>query len=63
MKEIISIITLSLALQGCIGSAVGATTDAAIALARVPFKVAGAAVGAVAQTAGAIVGDAAGDED
>lgn len=31
-------------LQGCVGTVIGATTDAAIAVAKVPFKVGGAIV-------------------
>lgn len=35
---------LALALAGCVGTVIGATTDAVIEVAKVPFKVGGAVI-------------------
>ena len=40
-------LTLCLGLQGCVGTLVGAAVDTTIEVAKVPFKVAGAAVDVV----------------
>lgn len=48
MKRIFLIIALALSLQGCAGLVIGAATDAAIAVAKVPFKVGGAVIDVVA---------------
>ena len=40
----LALLTLCAALQGCVGSLVGAAVDTTIEVAKVPFKVAGAAV-------------------
>lgn len=39
---------LALLLPGCLGTVIGVTTDAAIEVAKVPFKVGGAVVDVVA---------------
>ncbi len=47
MKTVVRLfasISLALALQGCVGLVVDTATDAAIAVAKVPFKVGGAIV-------------------
>ena len=44
MKLVIVLIVTSLALSGCVGTIVDATTDAAIAVVKIPFKIGGAAV-------------------
>ena len=41
-------VLLALLLPGCIGTLIGVTTDAAIEVAKVPFKVGGAVVDVVA---------------
>lgn len=43
MGRILLIITMTFSLQGCAGLLIGAATDTAIGVAKVPFKV-GAAV-------------------
>ncbi|HPQ95644.1 MAG: NF038104 family lipoprotein [Thiothrix sp.] len=50
MKKILlpaAILCSALTLQGCVGLLIGATTDAAIAVAKVPFKVGGAVIDVV----------------
>ena len=44
IPRIATLIMLSLSLQGCVGTLVGAAVDTTIEVAKVPFKVAGAAV-------------------
>ena len=44
VKLAIPLMTISLALSGCVGTIVDATTDAAIAVVKIPFKIGGAAV-------------------
>lgn len=39
------ILVLVISLQGCVGAAIDTASDAAIAVAKIPFKVAGAVVG------------------
>jgi hypothetical protein len=41
------VLSLSLLLSGCVGTAIETVTDAAIAVAKVPFKVVGAAADVV----------------
>ena len=60
---ILMILVMTLGLQGCLGAAAGLAVGTAIEVAKIPFRVAGAAVGAVAETAGAIVGEKSGQED
>lgn len=50
-------------LNGCASTVAGAATGAAIEVAKVPFQIAGALVGAVAHTAGAIVGETSDGDD
>lgn len=47
MKKIILLGFTVLMLQGCTGMIIGAATDATIAVAKIPFKVGGAVIGAV----------------
>ena len=47
MKKVMILIFTALMLQGCTGMIIGAATDATIAVAKVPFKVGGAVIGAV----------------
>lgn len=42
--RILAIAALTALLTGCIGTAIEATTDAAIAVGKIPFKVGGAVV-------------------
>ena len=44
VKLAIVVMTLSLGLAGCVSTIVDATTDAAIAVVKIPFKIGGAAV-------------------
>jgi hypothetical protein len=44
VKLAIPLVAISLALSGCVGTIVDATTDAAIAVVKIPFKIGGAAV-------------------
>ncbi len=44
VKLAIALLITSAALSGCIGTIVEATTDAAIAVVKIPFKIGGAAV-------------------
>ena len=44
MKKILLLTTTLLMLQSCTGMVIGATTDAVIAVAKVPFKVGGAVI-------------------
>jgi hypothetical protein len=44
VKLAIALMAMSLGLAGCIGTIVDATTDAAIAVVKIPFKIGGAAV-------------------
>jgi hypothetical protein len=46
-KSLVLAASLSLLLSGCIGTVIGAATDATIAVAKVPFKVGGAVVDVV----------------
>ena len=41
------IVILFVSLQGCVGAAIDTASDAAIAVAKIPFKVAGAVVSGV----------------
>lgn len=41
------LLAIALGLQGCVGTIVGAAVDTTIEVAKVPFKVAGAAVDVV----------------
>lgn len=56
-------ICLMVPLQGCVGTVAGAATSTAIQVAKVPVYVAGALVGAIAHTAGAIVGETSDGDD
>ena len=47
MGRILMIIALALSLQGCVGLVIGAATDAALATAKIPFKVGGAVIDVV----------------
>ena len=47
MSRILLIIALALSLQGCVGLVIGAATDAALATAKIPFKVGGAVIDVV----------------
>lgn len=43
-RSFLCILLMSLALQGCVGMLVGAAVDTTIEVAKLPFKVAGAAI-------------------
>lgn len=47
MKKLLLLLTTLFFLQGCVSMVVGAATDTAIAVAKVPFKVGGAIIDAV----------------
>ena len=47
MSRILLIVVLALSLQGCVGLMIGAATDAALATAKIPFKVGGAVIDVV----------------
>jgi hypothetical protein len=63
MKQKIALIVLCFTLNGCLGSAAGIATAAAIDIIKVPFKVAGAVAGAAAEAAGAMVAERSGDDE
>lgn len=47
MSRVLLIIALAVSLQGCVGLVIGAATDAALATAKIPFKVGGAVIDVV----------------
>ena len=47
MKKIIIVAVAALMLQGCAGLVIGTAAKATVAVAKVPFKVGGAVIGAV----------------
>ena len=44
LPRVLLIVLLAAGMSGCIGTAIEATTDAAIAVGKIPFKVGGAVV-------------------
>ena len=44
---LLALVVISLSVSGCVGTAIETATDAAIAVAKVPFKVVGAAADVV----------------
>ncbi len=44
---VLLVLLCTLGLSGCVGMAISATTDAALAVAKIPFKVGGAVVDVV----------------